>query len=168
MKYIGRLSWKETLGKEIYQTITMLRTHYAKDLKEGKTTVAGWVHEKRILGSIVFLVLRDFTGLVQVTAKKGVADEKLFELLKDIKRESVLAVSGTAVANRQAPNGLEVVPSHAEVLSLADNLPIDISPGINTALDKRLDWRSIDLRKPENRAIFKVQSTLLHFLSRIL
>lgn len=140
----------------------MLRTHYAKDLQAGKgITVAGWVHEKRILGSLVFVVLRDFTGEVQVTAKKGQTDEKIIELLKDLKKETVVAVTGEAVTNSQAPNGLEVLPGSVDVISPADNLPIDISPGIKTTLDKRLDWRSIDLRRPENRAIFRIQSTLL-------
>ena len=140
----------------------MLRTHYAKELKAGKNiTVAGWLHEKRVLGSIVFAVVRDFTGLVQITAKKGVTDDSIMELLKDLKRESVISVTGDAVDNKQAPNKLEILPKNINVISLAENLPIDISPGINTTLDKRLDWRSIDLRKPEHNAVFRVQSTLV-------
>ncbi len=140
----------------------MLRTHYAKELKAEKNiTIGGWLHEKRVLGSIVFAIIRDFTGLIQVIAKKGVTDDKIIDLLKDLKRESVITVTGDAIENKQAPNGLEILPKTVDVISLAENLPIDISPGIKTTLDKRLDWRSIDLRKPEHRAIFRVQSTLV-------
>ena len=84
----------------------MLRTHFAKDLEPGPATVAGWVYEKRALGGILFVVLRDFTGLIQITAKKGREDEKIIQLLDGLRRESVVVVEGNAVENKQAPRGI--------------------------------------------------------------
>lgn len=146
----------------------MLRTHFAHDIKPGKVKVAGWVHEKRALGGILFVILRDSTGLMQIIAKKDKTDANLIKTLEGLSRESVVAVEGKAVESKHAPNGIEIVPEHIHVLAEAEQLPIDISPGIKTGLDKRLDFRSVDLRKPENQAIFKVQSTLLQEMQNFL
>lgn len=140
----------------------MLRTHYASQLKPaGSVKIAGWVQERRDIGSLVFLTLRDTTGLVQVTGKKGVAGEALLKIMKSIHKESVIAVEGKCVENPKAPNGVEIVPVKIDVISESEDLPIDNSPGIKTGLDKRLDFRCIDLRRPENHAIFKIQSTIV-------
>lgn len=146
----------------------MLRTHFAKDVEPGKVKVAGWVHEKRALGGILFVILRDSTGLMQIIAKRDKTDAALIKRLEGLPRESVISVEGTGIANKNAPNGIEIVPETVSVLAEAEPLPIDISPGIKTGLDKRLDFRSIDLRKPENLAIFKVQSTLIQEMQSFL
>ncbi len=146
----------------------MIRTHSAKDLEPGSVKVAGWVHEKRALGGILFIILRDSTGFIQVIAKKDRTDPSMLKILENLSRESVIAVDGEAVKSKNAPNGIEVIPSSINVIAEAEPLPIDLSPGIKTNLDKRLDFRSIDLRKPENNAIFKVQSTLLQEMQQFL
>src|SRR3989338_6953937 len=146
----------------------MLRTHFAKDLEPGKAKVAGWVHEKRALGGIIFLILRDSTGLIQVIAKRNSTDAELLKILESLPRESVVSIEGKAVESKNAPNGIDIVPETLTVLAEAEPLPIDISPGIKTGLDKRLDFRSVDLRKPENLAIFKVQSTLIQEMQSFL
>lgn len=146
----------------------MMRTHFAKDLKPGKVKIAGWVHEKRVLGGILFIILRDSTGLIQVIAKKDKTDVNTIKLLEDLSRESVVTVEGEAIKNKSAPNGIEVVPTGVEILAKAEQLPIDLSPGIKTSLDKRLDFRSVDLRRPESQAIFKVQSTLIQEMQQFL
>src|SRR3989338_10380906 len=146
----------------------MLRTHFAKDLEPGKAKVAGWVHEKRALGGIIFLILRDSTGLIQVIAKRNSTDAELLKRLESLPRESVVSIEGKAVESKNAPNGIEIVPETLTVLAEAEPLPIDISPGIKTGLDKRLDFRSVDLRKPENAAVFRVQSTMLQEMQAFL
>ncbi len=148
--------------------ITMLRTHLSKDLKPGKVKVAGWVHEKRALGGILFVVLRDSTGLMQITAKKDKTDSSIVKALENLPRESVVSIEGNAVKNKNAPGGIEITPDSIDILAKAEQLPIDLSPGIKTGLDKRLDFRSIDLRRPENRAIFRVQSTLIQEMQQFL
>ena len=146
----------------------MLRTHFAKDIEPGTVKVAGWVHEKRALGGILFVILRDSTGLMQIIAKKDKTDAQMIRTLEGLSRESVVSIEGKAVESKNAPNGVEVIPGIIEILAEAEPLPIDTSPGIKTGLDKRLDFRSVDLRKPENYAIFKVQSTLLQEMQSFL
>ncbi len=146
----------------------MLRTHYAKELKPGKVKVAGWVYEKRVLGGILFVILRDVTGLIQITAKKDKTDKRTLSLLEELHRESVVVVDGNAIENKKAPNGIEIVPDDVKVLAKAEQLPIDLSLEIKTNLDKRLDFRSVDLRRLETQAIFKVQSILLQEIQSFL
>ena len=106
----------------------MLRTHYSKELKPEKgVKIAGWVHDKRDLGSLLFVVIRDQTGMIQVTAKKNSMDEELFSQLSALKKENVVAISGDAVKNEKAPNGIEVVPYSLEVLPQSEELPIDMT-----------------------------------------
>jgi len=141
----------------------MLRTNYANDLpKTGSVKVAGWVNAKREMGSLLFVVLRDSTGLIQITAKKNEIDDKIFKMLSDAKKESVLLVEGNVVKNEKAPNGVEIYPKKVVVLGdVIEALPIDMSKGVQTNLDKRLDARSLDLRRPEAQAIFKIESMLV-------
>ena len=146
----------------------MIRTHFAKDLETGNVKVAGWVHEKRALGGILFVVLRDSTGLMQLIAKKDKTNPILLKTLEELSRESVIAVEGEAVKNKNAPGGVEIIPTSVDVIAKAEQLPIDLSPGIKTGLDKRLDFRSVDLRKPENAAVFRVQSTMLQEMQAFL
>lgn len=148
----------------------MLRTHTANELKPGKDVkIAGWVHETRSLGSIVFLIIRDGTGLIQVTAKKGVVSEKLLDEINKLKKESVVVIEGDAVANKNAPGGVEIIPKELKVIAeVKEVLPIDMSKNIKSTLDKRLDFRCLDLRKEENQAVFKVQSTLIQEIQSFL
>lgn len=148
----------------------MLRTRYSDELTPEKDVkVAGWVHEKRVIGSLIFIVLRDAHGTLQVTAKKGVVSDEVFEILKNLKNEEVVFVHGEAVANKTAKSGVEVIPKEVRILSkINDILPIDLSKDINTTLEKRLDARCIDLRTQKNHAIFVIQSTLIQEMQKYL
>jgi len=137
-----------------------------KDAK-GDVVVAGFVHEVRELKNIVFLILRDASGLIQVTAKRDSVPDKLFELLRKIKRESVIAVEGNAFQSNIAKLGLEIEPRDVEVLCEAVEQPaIEFykTDLIKTGLDKRLRYRFLDLRNPKVASIFKVQSTICEAL----
>ncbi len=144
----------------------MLRTHYSIEVSpklNGKSVViAGWVKEKRILGNLIFITLRDFKGTIQIIAKKNTTETELFKTLKEINKESVISIEGKVVENKEAPNKVEISPNSLKVLSEAHSvLPIDMSLQIETNLDKRLDARCLDLRREEKAAIFKIQSTLV-------
>lgn len=141
----------------------MLRTHYSSQIGEkddGKSvTVAGWVQKLRDLGKVKFLVIRDAKGEVQVTIK---GTEELDDVYKSLVRESVVSVKGLVRKNTAAPGGWEILPTRIDVIALAQSpLPLETDPRIKSTLDKRLDFRCIDLRNPRNSAIFKVQSTLI-------
>src|SRR3989344_51713 len=149
----------------------MKRTHYTNELKKAigkEVVVAGWVHDVRLLGSINFLILRDREGMVQVTASKE-APKEISDLYKKMHQEDVMAVKGKIVKSSKAKVGYEIIPSKIEVISAAEpSLPLDPRGVTPANLDTRLDWRSLDLRKHENLAIFRIQSKLFEGFSEYL
>ncbi len=127
-----------------------------------KVCVAGWLYDDRALGKIRFIVLRDLSGQIQITAVKEDSDEKVFKLMTGIPRESVIVVHGVVKKSPKAPGGREIFPSEIEVLSKAEHpLPVDVSDFSKTELPKRLDYRFLDLHRRRTQAIFKIQSTLM-------
>jgi aspartyl-tRNA synthetase len=129
--------------------------------KKDKVEIAGWVENTRALGKIRFLLLRDISGIIQITAVEGKVDKKVFELIDKLSRESVIFVKGSVVSSKQAPGGKEIIPSEIIELAHADELPIDVSDFSKTELPKRLDWRSLSLRSKKSRSVFKVQGKIL-------
>jgi len=142
----------------------MERTHYTKELKEcvGKEVVVkGWCHDVRLLGGINFVLLRDFTGTVQVKVERGKCSEEILELVNNLHQEDVLSVKGKVVKSKVARIGVEIVPEKIEIVSRAETpLPLDPRWVTPANLDTRLTWRSLDLRRRENIAIFKIQAKL--------
>ncbi len=137
-------------------------TSKALSLKNKKIIIAGWVFETRKLGKIKFLILRDCEGLMQVTFPKGVVSDSLFNKFNELRKESVIAVQGVIKASKQAPGGAEMIPEKIKIIAQAEQpVPLDISGKIESGLDRRLDWRSIDLRTHKNTAIFKVQAKII-------
>ncbi len=139
------------------------RTCYSDNLKDGEEVViAGWVHERRDLGGIKFILLRDRGGIAQITAPKKKVSEDIFKLMDSLGREWVIAVKGNVKSSPQAPGGLEVIPSEIEVISMAEpSLPLDPSEKVDADIDTRLDNRFMDIRKPRVTAIFKIRSEIL-------
>lgn len=138
----------------------LLRTHYVQDAKKeiGKEVMlAGWVHEVRDLGKVRFLVLRDKTGTMQVTAKKAEGEE-VFSLMEHPK-ETVVAITGKVVQSKIASAGAELVPSKIEVLGkISAKVPFEVTGKVPVELDVRLDHRYVDLRTKKAGAIFRVKS----------
>ena len=141
---------------------------YIKDIKPGKKLVLqGWVQDIRDLGAIKFILLRDITGVVQITALKKQAAQKLFDEIHKIPKESVILVEGSSKSSKQAPSGIEIIPEKIEILAAAAQpLPIDISPRGKTELSKRLDYRFLDLHNQRTQAIFKIQSEISNSFRR--
>ncbi len=121
--------------------------------------VAGWVDSLRIHGKLVFIVLRDRTGKIQVVAKKNIS-EPAWRAARELSPESVIAVKGVLVESKAALGGIEIQAKAIRVLSRAAPLPIDIRNPEKTTLAKRLDWRYLDLRNPKITAIFTIESDL--------
>lgn len=122
----------------------------------------GWVDAFRNQKRMAFIVLRDHTGLVQVTVDKN-QNPRLREEIESLTKESVLSVEGLVVENPKVNlSGIEVIPSKIEILSLADSvLPIPLK-GKLPSLRARLDYRFLDLRRRENLLIFQIQTVLEH------
>ncbi len=125
----------------------------------GKSVLlAGWVEDVRNLGGIAFLIVRQRDGTFQATVKKK-GNESLFDAASRLVRESVVAIRGTVQPNPQVRNGWELLASSVDVLSAAAApLPLPVADKVGAEMDTRFDNRTLDLRKPERRAIFRVRS----------
>ncbi len=143
------------------------RTHYSKEINPGmnstKVTVMGWIHEIRDLGGIIFVLLRDRDGIIQVTAPSKKISEQLFKKIRKLKKESVISIKGIVKESSRAPGGVEIIPEDIKLLSIAElPLPLDTTEKVGAELDTRLDARFLDLRKAGVSAIFKIRSRILH------
>ena len=142
----------------------MLRTHYTKDIisniDKERVIVGGWVRSLRELGSVKFLLLADMYGSCQITAKKGEVSDEIFGKISGFNKEDVIIVEGHVKQNKQSPRGAEIVPEKFTLLSKSEApLPLDFK--VKAGIDKRLDWRPLDLRKPDVNAIFRIESALV-------
>jgi nondiscriminating aspartyl-tRNA synthetase len=113
-------------------------------------TVEGWLHRRRTLKSVTFLILRDRTGLVQAV----LTTPAQLAAVEGVGEESVLRISGTATANEQAPGGIELTePSVTVLSSRAAPAPFDLyRPSVPATLPTILDHAPVALRHPRLRA----------------
>ncbi|MGB2663908.1 MAG: aspartate--tRNA ligase [Candidatus Acidiferrum sp.] len=133
------------------------RTHYCGALREtdaGRDVVVmGWVHRRRDLGSLLFLDVRDRSGIVQVVFNKETQPEAHAKA-EQARSEFVVAVEGKAV-KRERPNPelatgeIELVASKLHILNTAKTPPFPIEAEINAAEETRLRYRYLDLRRPK-------------------
>lgn len=158
---------ERSMGNEIYEPLGNLRkTHFSTDLTpklaDQEVVVAGWVSRVRKLGAMIFMVLQDKYGQVQVTAKKGVVSDELFEKMKSIGHQWSVIIRGSLKAFAKAPHGVELIPIEIRIMNSAvEQLPLDMTGKTMSDLDTRLNHRALDLRHPRNLAIFHIQSVLL-------
>src|SRR4030042_2324371 len=129
--------------------------HKAKNVE-----IAGWVKNVRALGKIKFLVVRDLSSEIQITATEKGTDAGVFEMMDKISRESVVYVKGEVKESKQAPGGREIIPKELIVISSVEELPIDVSESSKTELPKRLDFRFLDFHRKKTQAIFRVQNEI--------
>ena len=131
--------------------------------------VAGWLEQKRNLGSLVFMTLRDETGVIQLISED-------IESFKNITRESTMTVTGTVrhraegMTNSNMKTGeVEVLVSSFEVLGESLNvLPFEINRSTEAFEDTRLKYRYLDLRNPKvhNRILFRTE--VLDYMRKIM
>lgn len=137
---------------------------YVSEIKSGKKVLLkGWAHEIRNLAKLKFLILRDRTGMVQCIAK----NEKSMEIISKLTLESVVEIEGKVKAAKvKAENvrgDVEIEITGIKLLGKSEKLPIHVNEKtVKAGLDKRLDHRYLDLRKPRIKAIFKIQSTIIN------
>ncbi|HYM56228.1 MAG TPA: aspartate--tRNA(Asn) ligase [Solirubrobacteraceae bacterium] len=125
-----------------------------------EVTIRGWVHALRDQKRMQFVIVRDETGLAQVVLAKEEPPSELNERASALTAESAVTITGTVVADERVKlGGLELRLQELQVDSLAEpEVPI----AADSALDKRIDWRYLDLRRPDRRLIFEVQTTAEH------
>ncbi len=129
---------------------------------DGETvTVAGWVQKIRNIGKVIFLIIRDREGEIQVTAKRGECPDTVFKDISSLSRESVVSIKGSVKVSKAAPSGTEIVPQEINILAKADApLPLETDPNIKSELETRINYRFIDLRKKEIAAIFRIKDVV--------
>lgn len=132
------------------------RTHYCGDLRaanEGEeVTLCGWVQRQRDLGQLIFVDLRDRTGIVQLAFDEA-TDRAVFDKAFGVRGEFVLAARGRvrirSSVNRELPTGdIEIAVEELRVLSRAQTPPFEIVDNCTTAEATRLKYRYLDLRRP--------------------
>jgi len=133
----------------------------AKKKSSQKVIVAGFAQSIRKQGGIIFITLREVSGLLQivVTEKERVA----FGVAEKLSLESVIAVTGLVKKEKQAPEGVEISATKIEVLSLAAPslpIPIVVKSGGEVKESKKLTWRWLELRQPKKLLVFKVWTVL--------
>jgi nondiscriminating aspartyl-tRNA synthetase len=135
----------------------------------GQAEVCGWVHEVRDLGGLAFFLIRDRTGIIQVTIPKKRSSDAVLSAAKQVSRESVVRVAGIVKAIDKAPGGRELVPDLFEIISLADSpLPLDVVEKVPADLDTRLDARFLDARRPRVAAVFRIRSAATYAVNQYL
>jgi aspartyl-tRNA synthetase len=133
------------------------RTHYCGALRAGDAgrdaTIMGWVHRRRDLGNLLFLDVRDRTGIVQVVFNKETQREAHAKA-EQVRSEFVVAVEGKVVhrgkANPEIATGeVELAASKLHILNTAKTPPFPVEDEINAAEETRLRFRYLDLRRPK-------------------
>lgn len=133
----------------------------------------GWVQKRRDLGGLIFIDLRDRTGIVQVVVRPE--NEAVHKLAESIRSEYVLDIKGTVLErenkNPNMPTGnIEVIASEINILNAAKMTPIPIGDEAeNVSEDLRLKYRYLDLRRPALQETFRLRSkasnTIRNFLT---
>jgi nondiscriminating aspartyl-tRNA synthetase len=122
--------------------------------------IQGWVHRRRVLGAVTFLILRDRSGLAQVVVR----DPEAKEAVRRCGEESVVAVTGLATPNPAAPGGVEVTEPGIILLGEpAQPPPVDLwRPAIDAGLPAILDHAAVSWRHPARRACWELAAASLH------
>ena len=128
-----------------------------------QATVKGWLHKKRLLGGLTFIVVRDRSGLTQALVKEKGEVEKL----RGLQVGTVLEITGVVASDDRAPGGVEIHET-----SLKIDVPVEAEPPIeidkpldqfhkSDLLDTLFEYRVIGLRNPKEQAVFKIQSEIV-------
>ncbi|WP_368490017.1 aspartate--tRNA ligase [Clostridium sp. BJN0013] len=141
------------------------RTYMCGELTEknigDKITVMGWVQRKRNLGGLVFVDLRDRTGILQIVFGEKI-DKEAFEKSDSVKSEYCIAAVGTIVKrespNMEIPTGMiELKGEYIRIFSESETPPIYIKENLDAAENIRLKYRYLDLRRPDMQRIFMLR-----------
>jgi aspartyl-tRNA synthetase len=150
----------------------MIRTHEAGTLRAAhageRVVLAGWVARRRDHGGVVFLDLRDASGVVQVVVRES---ETIHELRAEfcVKVDGVVSTRPAGNENPDLPTGeVEVTADVVEVLSAADPLPFPIEGSADVSEDVRLKYRYLDIRREETARALRVRSEAAYLLQDVM
>ena len=142
------------------------RTHYSIDLNEnliGKNVkVAGWLEDIRDIGKIIFLIIKDVYGPVQV-----IVDPNKFPDVKEIPRQSAIIIEGEVKRSKAKNMKIEIeLKEIIDMLNAIHPLPIDPTGRIESSIDKRLNSRALDLRNSNISKLFILRSLVLEIIRK--
>ena len=129
-------------------------------------TLEGWVAKKRDLGGLIFIDLRDRTGIIQIVIRP---ENSNYELANTLKNEYVIKVVGKVVERESkneklATGDIEIEVETLEVLNTCEELPFTITDEVNTSEDNRLKYRYLDIRRNKIKNNLLLRSEILHYL----
>lgn len=130
-------------------------TEVTKEMVGSEVTVMGWVQKRRNLGSLIFIDLRDRSGLLQIVFDTNDVGEEGFEKASKLRNEFVVAVTGKVTMREGAVNEslktgeIEVRANQIRILSESETPPFPIEENSQTKDDLRLKYRYLDLRRPD-------------------
>jgi aspartyl-tRNA synthetase len=163
------LCWDKIIGDKIYlqkerndmaeSMQGLKRTHRCAELSAanvGETvTIMGWVQKNRNKGGLVFVDVRDRSGIIQVVFEEGKSEAELIEKAARLRAEFVVAVVGKvekrsgAVNENLATGEIEIIPEQLRILSESETPPFPIEENSRTKEEVRLKYRYLDLRRPD-------------------
>ncbi|WP_100331681.1 aspartate--tRNA ligase [Bacillus xiapuensis] len=146
------------------------RSYYCGEIKEQqigeKVSLKGWVQRRRDLGGVIFIDLRDRTGIVQIVFNQETSAEAL-AVAEKVRNEYVLDIQGTVIArdestvNENIPTGkIEIEVENVVILSESKTPPFMIEDQVEVSEDIRLKYRYLDLRRPVMYETFKMRSDI--------
>ena len=148
------------------------REHYCGQVQESlvgqSVTLMGWVQRARNMGGIIFVLMRDISGMVQVVFNAKDLDEHTYALGEALRSEYVLAIKGVvahrdaSAVNEHLPTGrVEVLVKEAKILNAAETPPFYIEDGAEENEAVRLKYRYLDLRKPAKQHVLATRSKVI-------
>ena len=153
------------------------RTHRCTELSAAnvgqEVVVMGWVQRRRNLGQILFITLRDRSGLLQLSFGEH-TDKEVFEKAETLRSEYVIAAKGTVVSrgadsNKSMKTGdIEIDVKELRILSEAETTPFEILENIDTKEELRLKYRYLDLRRPDMQSNLILRSKVTQSVRRFL
>ena len=131
-----------------------------KNYVDKEITFSGFVDAVRDKKWVMFVILRDSTGKVQMTIEKSEeSNSSMLELMKNTTVESTVSVTGKVVLNDAVKlGGIEIIPTNIVVTSEAEALPFDFNNLDGVNIDTRMDYKWLDMRNPRNTLIRRVES----------
>lgn len=156
----------------------MTRTHYCGEVNETaigqRVSIKGWVQKRRDLGGLIFVDVRDRSGIVQAVFNPKISKETV-EVGEKLRNEFVVHIEGLVVerADGQINTALktgkiEIQVDSASIINAAKNPPFAIEDNTDVGEDLRLKYRYLDLRRPEMYETFKMRSEVTKSIRRFL
>ena len=154
-----------------------MRTQYSSEVNEKlvnqSVEICGWVHRRRDHGGVIFLDIRDRTGLVQLVFEPET--KELFKLADDVRSEYVISAKGKVQRRPEgqensnlASGQVEIIGTELTILNASETIPFQIDEHQKVGEDVRLKYRYIDLRRPEMQARLMKRAKISSYIRRFL